>query len=72
MPLHSIILRDLKLLNAAFLPVLDYNISYKPELGLCLQRMIEAYNLLLLDQFSGYYKIESHQEQEISSRMSVL
>lgn len=55
MPHHGQIIHDLKLLNSAFLPVLDYNIAFKPELGLTLQRMIEAFNLLMLDQFQGYY-----------------
>lgn len=58
-------LKDLKVLNQSFLPVLDYTISYKPELGLALQRMVEAYNLLLVDQFTAYYKIESHKDSEI-------
>ena len=34
MPLHSSLLKDLKQLNQAFLPILDYTISFKPELGL--------------------------------------
>ena len=55
MPHHREILHDLKLLNSSFVYVLDYMIAFKPEIGLSLQRMIEAYNLLLIDQFTGYY-----------------
>ena len=55
MPHHKEILHDLKLLNTSFVNVLDYMIAFKPEIGLSLQRMIEAYNMLLIDQFVGYY-----------------
>jgi hypothetical protein len=69
MPHHSLVLQNLKLLNKAFLPVLDYNICYKPELGLCLQRMIESYNLVILDQFQGYYRNDSAKMLEYKERM---
>lgn len=36
LPFHGEILQNLNVLNQAFVPVLDYNICYKPELGLCL------------------------------------
>jgi hypothetical protein len=49
--------------------VLDYNICYKPELGLCLQRMIESYNLVILDQFQGYYRNDSAKMLEYKERM---
>ena len=55
MPHHKEILHDLKILNKSFVNVLDYMIAFKPEIGLSLQRMIEAYNMLLIDQFVGYY-----------------
>ena len=49
LPLHSRVNKDIKIINNAFLPVLNYIVSYKPELGLVLQRMIETYNILILD-----------------------
>ena len=65
-------LQDLKVLNGAFIPVLDYTVSYKPELGLCLQRMIESYNLLLLDQFKAYYRNESLKANDLKERQAQL
>ena len=34
--------------------------------------MIEAYNLLLLDQFTAYYKVESFVDKEIQGRVDQL
>jgi hypothetical protein len=65
-------LYDLKLLNQAFLPALDVTIAYRPELGLSLQRLVEAYNLLMLDQFAGYYANEHHREQLLNDRQAEL
>ena len=62
MPIHKDILQDLTQMNLSFLPILDYLICYKSELGLSLQRMIENYNMLLLNQFEGYYKNENAKE----------
>ena len=55
MPHHCDILYDLTFLNNAFLPVLDYLVCYKSEVGLMCQRLVESCNILLLDQFEGYY-----------------
>lgn len=54
------------------LPVLDYMIAFKPELGLLLQRMVEAYNLLFIDQFSGYYKNDHHKQEALKKRTTNL
>ena len=72
LPLHTGILKDLKLLNGGFLPILDYTIAFKPELGLALQRLVESYNLLMLDQFTAYYKVETHKMAEIKTKLKLL
>ena len=72
MPHHCDVLEDLTALQRALLPILDYLVCYKPELGLCLQRQIECYNLLALDQFEGYYKNENHKEVELNKRQAAL
>jgi hypothetical protein len=51
LPIHKEILSDLNKLNAAFLPIVDYMVCYKSEIGLCLQQLIESFNILLLNQF---------------------
>ena len=48
LPMHSPLLGYLSTLNASFVPVLDYLICFKSELGLCLQRMVESYNMILM------------------------
>ena len=48
LPTHDPLLGQLSALNASFVPVLDYMISFKSELGLCLQRLVESYNMILL------------------------
>ena len=66
--MHSQNARDFSLLNQAFLPVLDYMIAFKPELGLTLQRLVESYSLLVLDQFTAFYKIEHNHELTLQAR----
>ena len=48
LPAHDPLLGHLSALNASFVPVLDYMISFKSELGLCLQRLVESYNMIFL------------------------
>lgn len=66
---HTPMLGCLATLNATFVPVLDYLISFKSELGLCLQRMIESYNLILLAQFKNYQKTENAKSKEYSEKI---
>ena len=69
LPMHSPLLGYLSTLNACFVPVLDYLICYKSELGLCLQRMIESYNMVLMAQFKGYYNSENAKSKEFSEKV---
>ena len=39
----------MKALNLSFLPVLDYLVCYKSEIGLAAQKLIECYNIIILD-----------------------
>ena len=67
---HNPLLGYLSTLNASFVPVLDYMISFKSELGLCLQRMIESYNMLMLAQFKGYHNAENAKSKEFSEKVN--
>jgi hypothetical protein len=69
---HGPVLRVLQALNQAFLPILEFQIAYKPELGLALQRLVESYNLLMLDQFEGYYQTDRNQKQEHAEHLRVV
>jgi len=46
----------------SFLDILDFLVCYKPELALCFQRLVESYNIVILNQFQGYYKNEGKKE----------
>ena len=69
LPVHSPLLGYLSTLNASFVPVLDYMISFKSELGLCLQRMVESYNMLMIAQFKGYHSAENSKSKEFSEKV---
>ena len=65
-------LPKLKALNGAFVPVLDYLTCYKSEIGLCLQRMVESYNLLILQQFEGFFTTENAKTREYNEKIKKL
>ena len=69
---HGNLLGSLLALNESFVPVLEYLVCYKAEIGLCLQRMVESYNLLLLMQFSGFYSMENSKVKEYTEKAKVL
>ena len=51
------------------MPILDYLICFKSELGLCLQRMVESYNLIVLAQFKGYFNSDNAKSKEYSEKI---
>lgn len=69
LPSHDPLLGHLASLNASFVPVLDYLISFKSELGLCLQRLVESYNMLMLAQFKGYFHQENAKSKEFTEKV---
>ena len=66
---HNPLLGYLSTLNASFVPVLDYLICFKSELGLCLQRLVESYNLIFLSQFRGYFNQENATKKEYMTKI---
>ena len=66
---HSPLLGYLSTLNASFVPVLDFLICFKSELGLCLQRMVESYNMIVMAQFEGYYNSENAKSKEYTEKL---
>ena len=58
-PVHGNLLDSLTALNESFMPVLEYLICYKVEIGLSLQRIVESYNLILLMQFCGFVNMKN-------------
>ena len=68
-PAQGSFLPKLVTLNSAFVPILDYLTCYKSEIGLCLQRLVEAYNLLLLMQFEGFFTTENAKTKEFNDKI---
>jgi len=56
-------------LNACFIPILDYLLLYKSEIGQTLQRMVESYNILIMMQFESYFTTENLKEKEFTQRL---
>lgn len=55
-------------LNKAFLPVLEHCLRFKGELGLCLQRLIDSFNLLMLKQFAMMAATNDAQAAELAAK----
>ena len=45
---HNMLFRDMNNLNGSFLDILDYVATYKAELAINLQKMVESYNSVFL------------------------
>ena len=61
---HGPLIGHLNTLNACFVPILDYLILFKSDIGLSLQRMVEAYNILIMMQFEGFFTTENLKTSE--------
>ena len=72
MPFHKVILAEIKKLNDSFLPILECMVCYRSEIGLMLQRLVESYNMILLDQFESYYKNKNKKEAELKEREQMI
>jgi len=68
MPGHAELLADAHDLNRSFMPLLDSLVCYKSELAMAMQRIIESFNMLLLEQFESYYRNENKKENELNLR----
>jgi hypothetical protein len=48
--------------------MLDSLVCYKSELAMAMQRVVESFNMLLLEQFESYYRNENKKENELNLR----
>lgn len=65
MPHHKTVLAEVTSLNKEFMPILDFCVCFKPELGQIIQKLVESYNMIILDQFDGYYKNEKSKKIDL-------
>lgn len=52
-------------LNGSFLDIIDSVCSYKVELGLMLQKLIESYNSVFLQQYKVFYEGKLQKEIDL-------
>ena len=62
----------LNTLNSCFIPILDFLVLFKSDLGLALQRMIEAYNIIILMQYESYCSVENLKTKEYEEKLKEL
>ena len=42
------VVKNMNAINVSFVPILDHLVCFKSEIGLCLQRIVESFNILFL------------------------
>jgi hypothetical protein len=52
-------------LNGCFLDIIDSVCSYKVDLGIMLQKLIESYNSVFLQQYTVFYEGKLEKEKEL-------
>ena len=52
-------------LNGAFIDVVDDTCSFKLDLGLLLQKIVESYNSIFLQQYKVFYEGKIQKEIEL-------
>ena len=72
LPGHQECLHTLLHVNSLVVPMLGHLTQYKAEMGLAFQQAVEVYNMLALEQFSSYYKIEQLREQNLRDKQALI
>jgi hypothetical protein len=52
-------------LNGCFLDILDTACAYKVDLGVILQKLVESYNSIFLQQYQTFYEIKLQKEFDL-------
>ena len=56
-------------LNGCFLDILDSVCSYKAELGVILQKLVESYSSIFLQQYTVFYEGKLVKEKELEAEI---
>jgi hypothetical protein len=51
--------------NQAFMAITELVSCYRVELGEMLQKLVESYNCIILQQFEAFYRNENQKELEL-------
>lgn len=68
---HNELFKDMNRLNDCFLDVVDNVCSYKVELGIMLQRLVECYNSAFLQQYEVFYDGRLEKEKTLEKEIRV-
>lgn len=60
---------EANILNQSFLQVIDQVCCYRMELGIMLQKLVESYNSIILQQFEEFYRSENQKEKELGLKL---
>ncbi|CDW81151.1 UNKNOWN [Stylonychia lemnae] len=64
------IFTEANVLNQTFLQIIDQVSCYRVELGILLQKLVESYNSIILQQFEEFYRSENLKEKELSVKLA--
>ena len=68
---HNELFKDMNRLNGCFLDVVDNVCSYKVEMGIMLQRLVECYNSVFLQQYEVFYDGRLEKEKMLEKEIAV-
>ena len=68
-PSHAYLLAHLNQLNLAFLNISDTVCSYRMSLGGALEKLVESYNSIYLQQFEIFYKHKLDKEEQLEKKI---
>lgn len=67
---HAMQLADMNLLNLNFQEITSIVSSYRVELGVCLQKLLESYNSIYVQQFETFYATKLKKEQHYDDKVA--
>ena len=62
---HNNLFKNMNNLNGCFLDIIDSVCSYKVELGIMLQKLVESYNSIFLQQYQTFYDGKLQREKDL-------
>jgi hypothetical protein len=62
---HNHLFKSMNNLNGCFLDIIDSVCSFKVELGVMLQKLIESYNSVFLQQYQVFYEGKLQKEMDL-------
>lgn len=67
--MHNELFKDMNRLNGCFMDITDAVCAYKVELGTTLQKLIESYNSVFLQQYEVFYEGRLEKEKMLDAEV---